>query len=87
MVGRSSRRTRSGWEALPKVRERLGDTFAGPVVVWSPKRMVGRPFRRVGNGLEALPQNREWLGGPPGEQAEVGRPFQRYGRGWEAHPE
>ena len=71
VVGRPSRRSASGQEALPEVRETLPedrmwseDTTKGP-------RVDGRPTRRSGNGLKALPKVHVWSRGPPGSPGVV----------------
>ena len=72
VVGWSSRRFRSGWEALPKVREALpdirkwlGDPHGGPGV-------VERPSLRSVSFWEAFPEAREWSGGLPEGLGVVG---------------
>ena len=87
MVGRSSRRSGSGWKALPEVWEWSGGTLEG-------LRVVGKPSRRSGSGREALPMVREWSADPssgPGEagrlsrwSGNVRRPSQSSGSDWEA---
>ena len=57
------------WEALPNVRERLGDPFRHPGLVGTPSRMSlsgRRPSRMSGRGRETIPDVRERLGDPPG---------------------
>ena len=100
MVGRPSRRFKSGRETLPKVRKWLGDTPEGPEVVGRPSQrpevvgdppgrveLVWRPSWRSGTGLETLPKVRKWSGDPTGSVELVGRPFCRSGTGRETLPE
>ena len=65
MVERPSRRSGSGWEALPEVREWSGVPPGGPGVVGRPSCRSGWPIRTSGNGCEALPEVREWSVSPP----------------------
>ena len=77
VVGRPSRRSGSGREALkiiwewsgtlPDVRDWSGFPPGCPGV-------VGKPYRRSGSGREALPDVREWSGGPTGCPGLVGSP-------------
>ena len=79
--------SRSGREALPKVRKGLGGPPGGPGV-------VRRHFRRFGLGREALSVDRdgwkalpkvwEGSGGPPGVPGRVGRPTRTSGTSLEA---
>ena len=48
---------RSGQEALPKGRERIGVPSGEP-------RVIGRPIRIARTGRESLLEGRECLGGP-----------------------
>ena len=73
MVERPSRRSMSGREALPEVREWSGGLPGGPGV-------VGWLFRGSDSGGEALPEVREWSGGFPRGPGVVGS-------GRETHPE
>ena len=62
VVGRPSRMSGSGREALPDVREWSG----GPPGCLG---VVGRTSRMSGSSREVLPDVREWLGGPPGSRS------------------
>ena len=63
MVGRPTRRSGSGQEALPEVQEWSVDLPGGPGVVES--------------GRETIPEVREWSGGPPKVSGLVGRPLRK----------
>ena len=77
MVGRPSRRSRSGlrpswsskiaWEAPPEVCKLSGDPPGGP-------ELVGRPSRRSGTARETLPEFRNCSGDPAGGPKVVGDP-------------
>ena len=58
VVGRPSRRYKSGRKDLPEFRELLGVPPVGPAV-------VGRPSQRSRSSREALPKVRELSGCPP----------------------
>ena len=58
MVGRPSRRSSSGRDAVREVQEWSG----GPHKVL---KVVRRPFWKSGSVREALPMVWEWSGGPP----------------------
>ena len=83
MDGRPYRRSGSGQDALPKVREAL------PYIrEWSgdPHRslgMVGRPSRRSVIGREAFPKVQVWSEGPPKDPGLVGRSSRQSGSGRE----
>ena len=76
VVGRPSRMSTSGWEALLDVREWSGSVpnvqeWSGglpkcPGVVGRPTRMSIRLSRISGIGQETFSNVREWSGGPPG---------------------
>ena len=58
----------SVWDALPDVREWLGDSQGLAGMVSRPYRMSGsgrRPTRMSEIGREALPDVMEWLKDPP----------------------
>ena len=65
MLERSSRRSGSGVEAHPEVREFL----VGPPGCLG---VVERSSRRSGSGREALPKVREWSGDPSEGPGVVG---------------
>ena len=80
MVGRSSRRSRSGRETLLEVQKWSGDPFCGQVVVGRHHRgseVVGRPSQRSGSGQETIPEIQKRSGDPPRSPEVVGRPFRR----------
>ena len=59
----------NGREALPDVRERLGDPSGHPGLVGRPSRMFlsgGSPSRMSEIGQDTLPDIRGWSGDPPG---------------------
>ena len=70
----ASRRSGSGRDAHPKVREWSRDPPGGPGV-------VERPNRSSWIGREALLEIWEWSGGPPGGLGVVERPSRRFGSG------
>ena len=72
VVGRPSRRSESGREALPEVREFSGGPPGGPGL--------------VGSGREVLKKLLEWSRGRPGGPVVVGMPSQWSGNGREALP-
>ena len=75
--------SRSGWEALPNVREWSGGSKESPGVVLIPSRMSGKSYRMPGrisrmseSGRESLPYVREKSEGPLVGPGVVGRPCQ-----------
>ena len=91
-----SRRSQSGQEAIPKVREWSealpevrewsGDHLGGLGRPPGGPRLVGRPSRRSMSHWEALLDVPELSGGPPGGPGAVGRPSRRPRHGREALP-
>ena len=89
-VGRPSRQSGKGREALPRVREGSEGPPGGPAGLESPSRRSGRLSQRSGNGQEGLPKVREALPrfgrgregsrGHPGGPGVGKRPSQRFGR-------
>ena len=69
VVEKLSRMFRSDQEALPNIREWLGDPPVCPGVVGSTPvcpGMVGRPSQMSGKGQETLPDIQGWSGDPTG---------------------
>ena len=89
VVGRPSRMSGSGLEALRYVREYSGDSLSYPGMVGGPPGCpgaVGRASRMTGSGREALLVIWEWSGGPPGYLGVVGGPSRMSGSCREALP-
>ena len=90
MVGRSSRRSGCGREAIPVVQECSGGPPRDAAVVGMTPGGPGvfvRPSQRSESGREALLEVREWLGVYPGDPGVVGRLSRSYGGGREARSE
>ena len=62
-VGRPSRRTGSGWNALQEGQEESGCPPGGTRGDERSSRRNERSFRWAGRGWEYLPECREWSGG------------------------
>ena len=99
MVGRPSRRSRSGRETFLEVRKWSGDATRGPEMIGNPTgrpEVVRRPTQRSesgreipqrsGPGRETFPVVRDWAGDPPGAPGQVWKNSQRSGTGRETLP-
>ena len=83
------RRSKSGQEGLPEIREWLGSFPGCPGVVGKPARRSGSgrvALRRSGSGWEALLEVWECSGYPPGGPRVVGRLSRLSESGREALP-